>query len=212
MSLSISFILENYQIMIDRDFVFYQEQKNKLYKTWFKNQKGVFLFCGSALLALSQVVLAQSGDEEVKFITESNKTITAKIEPNTGKPQISIELNDSYMKLDHLSWLTQSNVLINKKLSLEELKRIELKDVLEIPNKLPMQSLGAYCCFHQEEEVVHLRYFSPWHGRDEDFATLSIFEYLPLLLKKKKQYIVIQNNSLCFFAQADQKKVVLREK
>ena len=60
-----------------------------------------------------------------------------------------------------------------------------------------LAGIHAFCAFVWDDESGRgvLRYFVPWHGRDEDYVTGSIHQYLtPLVneLYKKKEQIWTQ--------------------
>ena len=66
--------LEDYQVTLDRDFIFYQRRLNTYYIR-FKNLAGEFSFCGSATLALAQKIFEEKliTEKIIHFRTKNNK-------------------------------------------------------------------------------------------------------------------------------------------
>ncbi len=188
--------LNNYAVTIDRDFIFYQRQINTYYIR-FKNLAGEFNFCGSATLALAKMIFEKKliAEEIIHFRTKSEKYINSRL----VNGRVSLELPLSKNKaLGNEYFLSQTNVLIQQ-LTIKALNSIQLSEIKEKAEAL-ISNPGAYCAFYLDNKTIHLRYFSPWYGRDEDFATISVFEHLGEFLQEGINYQVIQNDQYRFFA------------
>jgi predicted PhzF superfamily epimerase YddE/YHI9 len=191
----------SYKVLIDRDFIFYQ-QENDIFHVRFKNLNGEFNLCGSGLLALATKLLNKNSfkNKTLTFKNKKNKIIRAKMIHQ--KPHIIMSVNKNYKKDSH-QYLTSSNVLI------QEMKRNELEMIkannVENTTYRVSSPIGAYCGFSIEKNNLYLRYFTPWHGRNEDFATLSIFEYLAPIIGIKNQYVTVtqKENYIFNFYQKD---------
>jgi len=189
--LQISDAVNDYVVTKDRDYVFYQRRINTFFVR-FKNLGGEFSLCGSGLLALASYLFSEKNFDEdyILFRTGLDRFIKAKLTNGIA----SLELKKSPVTLiDHNTWQSSSGVFIQK-LTKPELSSLSLEQVKSLSKINKWQdSIGGYCgfCIENEKEI-HLRYFSPWHGRNEDFATLSIFEHLSNLLGLGA-YTVCQN-------------------
>lgn len=197
--------LNNYAVTIDRDFIFYQRRINTYYIR-FKNLAGEFNFCGSATLALAKKIFEEEiiTEEVIHFRTKSNKLINSKL----INGRVSIELPVSKNKaLGNGYFFSSTNVLIHK-LPNNSLNLIKLSKIKEKTEAM-VSSPGAYCAFYLDGETIHLRYFSPWYGRDEDFATISVFEHLGEYLNENSIYLVNQGERFQFYALRHKQRIIL---
>ena len=174
----------------DRDYVFYQQRVNTFYAR-FKNLGGEFNLCGSGLLALAKHLFntQQFDDTYITFRITLNRFIKAKLVDNI----VSLELiKTPVTKINQNTWSSNSGVYIQY-FTKTELEKLTIDDAKSFPKIHNLNHLiGGYCAFSRNNEKLHLRYFTPWHGRDEDFATLSILEHLSDLLEPGK-YTIYQN-------------------
>jgi hypothetical protein len=174
----------------DRDYVFYQQRVNTFYAR-FKNLGGEFNLCGSGLLALAKHLFntQQFDDTYITFRITLNRFIKAKLVDNI----VSLELiKTPVTKINQNTWPSNSGVYIQE-LSKPELKKLTIEDAKRFPKINNLNHLiGGYCAFSRNNDILHLRYFTPWHGRNEDYATLSILEHLSYLLEPGK-YTVHQH-------------------
>ena len=188
--IQISEAIDAYVVLKDRDHVFYQRRINTFY-TRFKNLGGEFSFCGSGLLALAKHLFSTKklDEENISFRTILDRFFKASIVNDV----VSLELvKTPVTKINQNTWLSNTGVYIQE-LSKTELDKLTLEYVKDFPKINNFDHLiGGYCAFSKSNEILKLRYFSPWHGRDEDFATLSIFEHLGDLIAPGK-YAVHQN-------------------
>ena len=204
----ISNYIREYQVTRDRDFIFYQRQINTYYVR-FKNLAGEFNFCGSATLALAKMIFKEKliSEKIIHFRTKSKKCINSRLVDG----RVSLELPLSKNKaLGNKYFLSQTNVLIQQLTSCA-LNSIQLSEIKEKAEAL-ISSPGAYCAFYLDRQTVHLRYFSPWYGRDEDFVTLSVLEHLGEFLHENSIYLFNQQFKYQFFAMRTAKKIILWEK
>ena len=185
-------VIDNYIITKDRDYVFYQRRENTFFVR-FKNFGGEFSLCGSGLLALAKQLFGRDkfNTDPIVFRTNKDRFIKAKIKDDI----VSLELvKTPVIKINKNTWRSTSAVYLQN-IAKKKLLSLTLEQVKNFPGINRWEdSIGGYCAFFIEadKKMIHLRYFSPWHGRDEDFATLSIFEHLSDLLGHGK-YTVYQN-------------------
>ena len=188
--IQISEAIDEYAISKDRDYVFYQQRINTFHVR-FKNLGGEFSLCGSGLLALAKYLFSHKkfDDNHIIFRTVLDRFIKAKIVDEV----VSLELVKTPLtKINQNTWLTNSGVYIQE-LPNDELGLLTIEKVKSFPKDKNLNHLiGGYCAFSIDRDNLHLRYFTPWHGRDEDFATLSVFEHLGDILSMGK-YTVYQN-------------------
>ena len=166
----ISEAIENYVVPEDRDYIFYQQRINTFFVR-FKNLGGEFSLCGSGLLALAHHLFRNKKLEEkhISFRTILNRFFKASIVNNI----VSLEMvKTPVIKLNQNTWHSTSGVYIQK-LSKGELDKLTIEYAKSFPEINDLQHLiDGYCAFAKSEKTLHLRYFSPWHGRNEDYATL----------------------------------------
>tara|TARA_B100000925_G_scaffold57475_2_gene38094 strand:- start:4617 stop:5348 length:732 start_codon:yes stop_codon:yes gene_type:complete len=188
--IQISEAIDEYTVPKDRDYVFYQQRINTFFVR-FKNLEGEFSLCGSGLLALARHLFSTKKFDEnyISFRTNLDRFFKANLIDNI----VSLELvKTPTTKINQNTWLTNSGVYIQELLK-SELEKLTLNDAKNFPKINNLNHLiGGYCAFSRDNDILHIRYFSPWHGRDEDFATLSIFEHLSDLLEIGK-YTIYQN-------------------
>ena len=188
--IQIDSFINSFDISIDRDHVFFQRRINT-YFTRFKNIGGEFDLCGSGLYSLAVKLFSEEVLDETHIIfrTKKDQFINAKI----ARGKIVIEFKKTAVsKICTDSWISSTGVYI-KQLDEGHLNALTLEDIinLQYPEEANHRP-GGFCGFRKEDDTIHLRYFSPWHGRNEDFATLSIFKYLGHLLKNG-DYKINQN-------------------
>ena len=188
--IQISEAIDEYVVSKDRDYIFYQQRINTFFVR-FKNLGGEFSLCGSGLLALAQHLFCTKklDEKNISFRTILDRFFKANLVDNI----VSLELIKSPLtKINQNTWRSTSGVYIQE-LSKLELERLTLEYAKSFPKTNNLNHLiGGYCGFTKSNQTLHIRYFSPWHGRDEDYATLSIFEHLGDLLEPGK-YTVYQN-------------------
>jgi predicted PhzF superfamily epimerase YddE/YHI9 len=188
--IQISNTVDAYDVSKDRDYVFYQQRINTFFVR-FKNLGGEFSLCGSGILALAKHLFSTKklDGKYISFRTISDRFLKAKLVDEI----VSLEIVKTPMtQINQNTWLSNSGVYIQE-LSKPELKKLTIEDAKRFPKINNLNHLiGGYCAFSRNNDILHLRYFTPWHGRNEDYATLSIFEHLSDLLEPGK-YTIYQN-------------------
>ena len=150
-----------------------------------KNRNGYIEFCGSATYAACTILL-----KELKL-----KNLSIKLE----KKLLYSYFENNEIFLEFKNYYQLNDFLIEKSQFIHKSSGIyfkELKDKSELSNDQLLKAIisswekstitihGA--CFFHYDKVGSIRYFVPWHGREEDYITGSIHQYLtPFVFETK---------------------------
>lgn len=169
----------NYKIQdeFDHSFIYYDSNSKSL-KAYWKNKSGPIQFCGSAAFALCWLL----NFSKIQKININSKFIES---------YFLKEETDFYLKFlaKEIIFLKESSLgklYVNKDSGIFFLEGQEkmLKKPWSFFNDFIKQekliNIHGFCvfCFNRDKELGKLRYFVPWHGRDEDSVTGSIHQYL----------------------------------
>ncbi len=186
---------EKYYVTDEFDHTFYTKIGETEYGLRFKNKNGEFSLCGSGAYALAMSLppdnlVFKTKSSQILVNTENQKTwIGLEIQNVTEVPAFNArrlfynEDTGVYLMNAHTKEDLCNSTLINTFVADDEIK----------------QKHGL-CVFYCEPNSpkAYLRYFSPWHGRDEDYVTGSIHHTLsPLAYKLTHQSkrIWVQNST-----------------
>jgi len=167
----------------DHSFI-YLDHSMQTHILW-KNKAGPIQFCGSGAYAAAwflmnkynlQNLKLNSQNLELKSYIENNKCYLEMPSRKCSALKKTKE-GDLYFNEDASIFLfhIKNKKLLNKNDWIERLK-LELEE-----NEKQIHGL---CLFYwnKDKERGSLRYFVPWHGRDEDYVTGSIHQYLTPLI------------------------------
>lgn len=171
--------------MIDDEFdhsFITQTSKDSFYVLW-KNKAGAIQFCGSAAYSLTWLMTQYFGLDRVAIDSESIRVIGENSEagPALKIPSIVCEQVSSSDKFDHFMARDSGIHLLQLKRQslLQEASFIE-----DIHNQAESWDVHGLCLFYWDSLISNgfVRYFVPWHGRDEDYVTGSIHQFLTPLV------------------------------
>lgn len=152
-----------------------------------KNKNGPIQFCGSATYAASNIILNELKINEISLILDNNSMrsfyengeVILEFDHKFKKDNFLFE-NDYFIHKDSgifFQELTEKSELLNDNY---------LNRIISFWEKNSIDIHGA--CFFHYADIGSIRYFIPWHGRDEDYITGSIHQYLtPYISHFKKR-------------------------
>jgi hypothetical protein len=174
---------DKYQVEneIDHSFIFFNSPNSAIVK-W-KNKAGNIQFCGSAAYGISWLVSQFFGAKEFKLYSEKNE-----LSSSTKNGSVYLEIPS--ILPEALKERDRGNLFLDSESGIYLFQALEESLLLDdqwIKNFLKDdQLLGAhgFCLFFwdKKKNTGKLRYFTPWHGRDEDYVTGSIHQYLTPLV------------------------------
>lgn len=175
----------------DHSFVCYE--KSGFAQVLWKNKAGQIQFCGSGAYALACVIGQVCQLDLFKIHSEFIKLNARYCNKGTFL-EFSAKMPDSKVQvMDRIIYFNSDSGLFF--LCLNNLDDIK-DDVLLNSYQLYLTErysdhIHGFCAFYWDGVLGHLRYFTPWHGRDEDYVTGSVHQNLtPLvnsLYRAKKQ-------------------------
>ncbi|MEM7645675.1 MAG: hypothetical protein AAF203_02085 [Pseudomonadota bacterium] len=157
---------------------FYQDSSNSVRVRW-KNRAGEIQLCGSGAFALNCYLQSKIKNQ---CWWMSNDFFKIKGDWQSGKATISLPSSAPSTVKPDLWYHHQTGIYFQKVSNLESLKsHLILKDFLKQNHQQP----HGYCAFYWNSEKKRgtLRYFCPWHGRNEDSVTGSIQRHLNPLIQ-----------------------------
>jgi hypothetical protein len=176
---------DKYQVEneIDHSFIYFNSPTSAIVK-W-KNKAGNIQFCGSAAYGISWIASQFFGAKEFKLYSEKNKLLSS-----TKDGAVYLEIPSILPKA--LKEGERGNLFLDSESGIYLFKALEESLLLDdqwIQNFLKGdQLLGVhgFCLFFWDtkKNTGKLRYFTPWHGRDEDYVTGSIHQYLTPLVNQ----------------------------
>jgi predicted PhzF superfamily epimerase YddE/YHI9 len=169
------------EVLDDLDYSFAVLDEGCVDVRW-KNKAGEIQFCGSGAYALACFVFK---DSEVESLDIKNNFIELKANKIEGQIVLSFpEAEVNFIENSVYKNLV-NGVYFEEAESFKDLKEFsgESKDV---QRKVFLSNPQGYCLFFWDKEKQKgcLRYFCPWHGRDEDSVTGSIQASLTPLVAK----------------------------
>ena len=148
-----------------------------------RNKAGEIQFCGSGAYALAWLML-NDGTSTNAYIHSDYHVLTAQFNnkhcyltiPNIHPQQMNV------LGYEHMFVDMQSGIYLLKLTYLPQ-----LADTLWLQSqiqRLNQHDIHGFCAFYWDRNLNQgqLRYFVPWHGRDEDYVTGSIQQYLTPLV------------------------------
>ena len=176
---------ERSEVMDDFDHAFvYLNASNRAWVKW-RNKAGEIQLCGSGAYALAWMMLKDKQGFQVE-INSDNHTLVATSEqnklcltlPNIHPVEIYF-LDDERMFVDKMS-----GIYLLELTSSNKLEDTQWLNSMMNMNRLSELGIHGFCAFHWDKKTNTgmLRYFVPWHGRDEDYVTGSIHQYLTPLI------------------------------
>lgn len=174
----------SYSVNDEYDHSFIYIENPGLAQVLWKNKAGQIQFCGSGAYALAwivggvcQLTLFQIHSEFIKLNSRHYAENTL-LEFEAKMPDSSFQFMSRkiYFNMDSglffLS-LNSPDEIQDDKL----LRNYQLYITERFAN-----NVHGFCAFYWSGEEGHLRYFTPWHGRDEDYVTGSIHQNLTPLV------------------------------
>ena len=170
-----------FKVLDDFDHSFVTISKNYLRVSW-KNKAGAIQFCGSGAYGVSWLLLKKLKHEKT-LIESENICLEAKVFKNklvldipARLPQLVKRSEDHNIFCD----ITSGVYFIQLK-DLGVLERAEWRELIYLVEDKDIHGL---CLFFWCDKTSkgYLRYFTPWHGRDEDYVTGSVHQYLTPLI------------------------------
>tara|TARA_B100000949_G_C14260593_1_gene442677 strand:+ start:684 stop:1463 length:780 start_codon:yes stop_codon:yes gene_type:complete len=170
--------LETMEAGIDYTLACY-DHKETVSVQWY-NHAGSIQFCGSAAYGLSYYLMRQYGVKylsilapHIKVTAHCNSQVRLHIPARTIKFQAS-----DFMNFGALYHYAKSGIYF-----LEIKEKFMLIDPIwttEYILSLPLDEPHGLCIFYweQQKKQGYLRYFTPWHGREEDHVTGSVQQYI----------------------------------
>jgi predicted PhzF superfamily epimerase YddE/YHI9 len=145
-----------------------------------KNHQNIIQFCGSAAYGISHYLLHTLGLPNLS-IRAPNLTLKANNDSDVTLkiPAKKINLHTTnFIDLGRLYHHQESGIYfleVDNKSTLERL-HWTVQDLYA----LPLEDSHGFCVFHWQSSTNtgYVRYFTPWHGRNEDSVTASIQSYL----------------------------------
>jgi predicted PhzF superfamily epimerase YddE/YHI9 len=168
----------------DHSFV-YLDSKDKVIVTW-KNKAGTIQCCGSAAYSLAWLLI-KTGNTNKLSINSKHYELSAYLDKEGPILELPKRLPINIKKT------TDNCLYVDKPTGiylLEINEAVQLKNdswVKDYLEKEQLEDIHGFCIFYwnKEKRKGKLRYFTPWHGRDEDYVTGSIHQYLSPLIQAK---------------------------
>ena len=182
----------------DHSFIFV-DKSHETHILW-KNKDGPIQFCGSGAFAASAFLMKKYDLNQLK-LTTPNLELKSYIE--NGKCRLEMPAKSCSM----IKKMNTGDLYVNKEtgiflLLLKEKSLLTNNDwISQLKQELNKENIHGLCLFYwnENEDSGYLRYFVPWHGRDEDYVTGSIHQYLTSLIHQqtgKKNQHWVQGSSL----------------
>lgn len=168
----------NFINQTDFDISLVHQVSNQTFEVHWLNRSGAIRFCGSAAYALVWW-LHSNYSEPYFYIKSADLTLTSLLKDDRILLKIPREKMQNENKGTYFN--KENSILLIEVNSLEDLKSFEAR-----PNQLLQKySVSALGAFYWASSQGYLRYFVPWHGRNEDYVTGSIHTYLaPMVLER----------------------------
>ncbi len=174
--------LETMQAGVDYTLACYDD-KETVSVQWY-NHAGPIQFCGSAAYGLSYYLMQRFPVKNLR-ISAPHIRVTAHRNSNV---HLQVPVRKANFK-PALLWILVPYTTMQKSgiYFLEIKEKSMLSDSIwttEYILSLPLDDPHGLCIFYWEQQKKHgyLRYFTPWHGREEDHVTGSVQQYITPLI------------------------------
>lgn len=167
----------------DHSFIYFDE--GIIYIRW-KNRAGEIHVCGSGAYASSWLFLNTYNLEKLTLKSPS-------IELNAMLISDKVILNIPIRPIEVITHFSDYNTFKNKESGIY-LIELSSEEILKSANFKKfnkylsgVDDIHGLCLFYWDvsNNIGFVRYFTPWHGRDEDSVTGSIHQYLTPLINEK---------------------------
>ncbi len=176
---------ERTEVTDDRDHSFVYFEKDCAYVRW-KNKAGEIQVCGSGAYAVAYFFLTHTEYSQVSLVSKyielaalrtKNDKVSLSLPIRIPVPCDPIGDHEAFMDSDSGIFF----VRLESERDLIDFNFHTFKKFLD-----PLEEIHGLCMFfwNEAEAFGSVRYFCPWHGRDEDSVTGSIHMYLTPLIQK----------------------------
>lgn len=168
------------KIILDLDCGYAVVKNNGINVRW-KNRKNEIRFCGAGAFALANYLRKTRNITKTKIY---NKYISIDAQTKNNKSSISFKGGKIIKITGNLFIGKKDGIYFKRVHSIKELS--SGKKILKEFSSNKKYNPHGLCVFYFDTRnaLGYLRYFCPWHGRNEDSVTISIHKYLtPLLFK-----------------------------
>lgn len=174
-----SFVVED---AYDHSFVY--KESDRAYVSW-KNKAGMIQLCGAASYTLAFEILTQQGEGASLQIISPFCSLRAFY--NSGKVFLELPVRKPlFLCSQHFGEVfcfSETGVFLVQLKDREALAKDSfLESCLDFLSEEFKGLIHGLCFFHFHSKVGALRYFTPWHGRKEDYVTGSMHSYLAPLI------------------------------
>ncbi len=177
-------VFHKFQVSDERDHSFISFENKKRANVLWKNKAGPIQFCGSGAYALSWISSELYQKNELEIVSGTSTYYSYHANNLTFldfSSTLPMQIND--LDLNKLYLAGDSGVFLLQLSDIEQLKNDELvKSYLKLLEQEYSDNIHGLCVFVWKQSAGYLRYFTPWHGRDEDYVTGSIHQYLTPLV------------------------------
>lgn len=167
----------------DHSFIYLKNSQYAI--VYWKNKAGPIQFCGSAAYALTWIMNQYGQSHELKIFSkniqidgfEENKKTYLQI-PNSLPTFFSTKTEGD------LHCFVKSGIYFL--MCKGDIQTKDSKWVKNFVNQERLENVHGLCLFkwNKTRREGEVRYFTPWHGRDEDYVTGSIHQHLTPLVDK----------------------------
>lgn len=171
---------DDFKVFDERDHTFFVQSDSDAITCRWKNKAGEIQFCGSGAFALCWYLLKVSKRSELK-LNVLNQSLNASIKNDvvilTTQKASSSKVKT---KLPYSTFFNLESGIYMVEVSNTQVLQdpIEKDLILKTLEKESEGNIHGLCIFNLLDFYGELRYFSPWHGRSEDYVTGSIHKYL----------------------------------
>lgn len=154
----------------DHSFFYFESASHQVYVKS-KNKAGIVQLCGSGIYAIVALVLNR---HKLKKITVHSPYDTLSAYVQDEKVFLCLPSRN----LSHVKTIDSGELLYDSQMGIycleisESLETVELATIQKIARSLT--DPHGFCVFQWGTPAGKLRYFVPWHGREEDYVTGSI--------------------------------------
>lgn len=166
----------------DHSFIYFE--KPALARVLWKNKAGQIQFCGSGAYALAWVIGEVCQLDLFQIHSDCIKLNARHCDEGTFL-EFAAKIPDSNVQImdRKIYFNTASGVYFLCLNNLDEIKNDEFLNNYQLYlAKNFVDNIHGFCAFYWDGVVGHLRYFTPWHGRDEDYVTGSVHQNLTPLV------------------------------
>ena len=167
---------------IDHSFVYFE--KDCAYVRW-KNKSGEIQVCGSGAYAVARLFLTNTKNTQVSLVSKYIELAAYKQKNNRVSLSLPIRIAVPCDPIgNHLAFIhSETSIFFVRLESENDLSHFDFHAFEKSLDHL--ESIHGLCMFfwNKVEACGSVRYFCPWHGRDEDSVTGSIHMYLTPLIQ-----------------------------